>query len=105
MFRTSLGLSGHMWDVTRDTIVSRIAYVSPVWWRMLDEGNGQHLQALLTQIMKHGLLPSTHPSIMELCDVADSKLFAEIMKTPHHVFNHLLSEIQYTTCVGAPTME
>ena len=89
------GLNGtHLWDVTRATIVSRILYASPAWWGMLDEGSRQRLQALLTKIQKQGLLPSTHPPLKELCDAADSRLFAEILHNPHHVLHRLLPPVR-----------
>ena len=89
------GLSGtHLWDVTRATIVSRILYASPAWWGMLDEGSRQRLQALLTEIQKQGLLSSTHPPLKELCDAADSRLFAEILHNPHNVLHKLLPPVR-----------
>ena len=92
------GLSGtHLWDVTRATIVSRIVYASPAWWGMLDEGSRQRLQALLTKIKKQGLLPSTHPTMKELCDAADSRLFAEILHNPHHMLHNLLPPVRDQT--------
>ena len=85
------GLSGtYLWDVTRATIMSRIVYASPAWWGMLGEGCRQRLQALLTKIKKQGLLSPTHPTMMELCDAADSRLFAEILHNPHHVLHNLI---------------
>ena len=92
------GLSGtHLWDVTRATIVLRIMYASPAWWGMLDEDCRECLQALLTKIKKQGLLSSTHPTMKELCDAADSRLFGEILYNPHHVLHNLLPPVRNQT--------
>ena len=91
------------------TVVSRIAYASPVWWGVLDESSRQRLQALLTKIIKQSLLSSSHPTIKELCDAADSRLFSEVLGNPHHVLHHLLPPVRhniaYITCDSALTTE
>ena len=92
------GLSGaHLWNVTRATIVARMTYASPSWWGLLDEGNRQRLQAVLTKMQKQGLLPCDHPTMMELCDAADTKLFAAILHNPHHVLHRLLLPVREST--------
>ena len=56
------------------------------WWGLLDEGSRQHLQAILTKMQNQGLLLCAHPTMMELCDAANSRLFVEaIPHNPHHV--------------------
>ena len=90
------GLSGpHLWDVTKATVVSRIAYASPAWWGLLDEGSRQRLQALITKMIKQSLLPTTHSTMKELCDAADSRLFSEVLGNPHHVLHHLLPPVRH----------
>ena len=92
------GLSGtHLWNVTRATIVARMTYVSPSWWGLLDEGSRQRLQAILTKMQKQGLLPCDYPTMMELCDAADTKLFAAILHNPHHVLHCLLPPVREST--------
>ena len=91
-------LSGpHLWDVTKAFVVSRIAYVSPAWWGMLDEGSRQRLQAMLTKIIKQSLLPLSHSTMKELCDAADSRLFSDVLGNPHHVQHHLLPPVRHNT--------
>ena len=90
------GLSGlHLWDVTKATIVSRIAYASPAWWGVLDEGSRQRLQALITKMIKQSLLPSSHSTMKEICDAADSRLFSEVLGNPHHDLHHLLPPVRH----------
>ena len=92
------GLSGtHLWNVTRATIVARMTYASPSWWGLLDEGSRQRLQAILTKMQKQGLLPCDHPTMMELCDAADTKLFGAILYYPHHVLHRLLPPVREST--------
>ena len=90
----ALGLSGtHLWSVTRATIVARMNYASPSWWGLLDEGSRQRLQAILTKMQKQGLLPCDHPTMMELCDAADTTLLAAILHNPHHVLHRLFCSL------------
>ena len=89
------GLNGtHLWDVAKATVVSRIAYASPAWWGARDEGSRHRLQALLTKMIKQSLLPSSHPTMKELCDAADSRLFSDVLGDPHHVLHHLLPPVR-----------
>ena len=81
---------------------------SPSWWGLLDEGSRQRLQAIITKMQKQGLLPCDHPTMMELWDAADSKLFAAILHNPHHVLHRVschLSANQHTICDSDPTIE
>ena len=45
-------------------------------------------------MQKQGLLPCDHPTMMELCDAADSKLFATILHNPHHVLHRFLPPVR-----------
>ena len=58
----------HLWDVTKATVVSRIAYSSPAWWGVLDVGSRQCLQALLTKIIKQSFLTLSHSTMKEICE-------------------------------------
>ena len=92
------GLSGtHLWNLTRATSVLRMTYASHSWWGLIDEGSRQRLQAIVTKMQKQGLLPCDHPTMMELCDAADTKLFAAILHNLHHVLHRLLPPVREST--------
>ena len=75
-----------------------MTYASPSsWWGLLDEGSRQRLQAIITKMQKQGLLPCDHPTMMELCDAADSKLLAAILHNLHRVLHRLLPPVREST--------
>ena len=45
-------------------------------------------------MIKQSLLPSSHPTMKELCDAADSRLFSDVLGNPHHVLHHLLPPVR-----------
>ena len=102
------GLCGtHLWDVARATIVARMRYASPAWGGLRDEGSRQRLQAILNKLRKQGFLPGDHATMMELCDDADSRLFASILHNPYHVLHRLLPPVRDSSyiCDKGPTLE
>ena len=52
---------------------------------MLDGAGRQRLQGIINRAVKRGFLPSTQPTIAEICDNADKCLFSAILKNPYHV--------------------
>ena len=69
-----------LWEVTRATLLSRLTYASQAWWGMLDGAGRQRLQGIINRAVKRGFLPSTQPTIAEICDNADKCLFSAILK-------------------------
>ena len=51
----------------------------------------------IIKMQKQGLLPFDHPTLMELCDAADTKLFAAILHKTHHVLHRLLPPVHEST--------
>ena len=83
-----------LWEVTRATLLSRLTYASQAWWGMLDSAGRQRLQGIINRAVKRGFLPSTQPTIAEICDNADKCLFSAILKNPYHVLHHLLPPVK-----------
>jgi len=83
-----------LWEVTRATLLSRLTYASQAWWGMLDGTGRQRLQGIINRAVKRGFLPSTQPTIAEICDNADKCLFSAILKNPYHVLHHLLPPVK-----------
>ena len=52
---------------------------------------------MLTKLIKQSLLPSSHSTMKELCDAADSRLFSEVLRNHHHILHHLLPPVRHNT--------
>jgi len=92
------GLCGPpLWNVATATLLSRLLYASPVWWGMVDAGGRHRLQSVLNKAVKQGFLPKDQASLELLCDSADMKLFASILRNPQHVLHQFLPPVKHTT--------
>ena len=92
------GLCGPpLWNVATATLLSRLLYASPVWWGMVDAGGRHRLQSVLNRAVKQGFLPKDQASLELLCDSADMKLFASILRNPQHVLHQFLPPVKHTT--------
>ena len=60
------------------------------WWK-------HRLQSVLNKAVKQGFLPKDQASLELLCDSADMKLFASILRNPQHVLHQFLPPVKYTT--------
>ena len=86
----SQGLSGpNLWEVAEATLVSRLSYASQVWWGMIRESERLQLNAVLGRAIKQGFLPPQHPSLSDICDSGDHKLFQALLHNPDHVLHQL----------------
>jgi hypothetical protein len=91
------GLNGpSLWQVTCATLLARLTYASQAWWGLLDAECQLQLQSVLKKVKKQGLLPSDHPTFSEICEAADSALFASLLNNPQHVLHKLLPPIKTT---------
>ena len=90
------GLSGQrLWEVTQSTFLSRL-YASQAWYGMLDANGKARLESTLQKAIKQGFLPQNHKTFAETCDVADQRLFRDVLMNPHDVLHiiycHLSSQ-------------
>ncbi|MFZ2537385.1 MAG: reverse transcriptase family protein, partial [Oscillospiraceae bacterium] len=86
-------LSGsRLFDVTRQTLVARMLYASPVWWGFMSETQKARLNAVIRRAVKLSYLPHKFCSFIDLCDQSDESLFSQILNNHHHVIHHLLPE-------------
>ena len=81
--------SGDIWQIHKRIVkdcVCESCLVGNAWWGL------QATPPSPAHKNKEAGLAVTNPpnSMMELCDTADSRLFAEILHNPHHVLHNLL---------------
>ena len=63
---------------------------------MVDAGGNRDFNRCLTSC-EAGFLPKDQASLELLCDSADMKLFASILRNPHHVLHQFLPPVKHTT--------
>ena len=91
------GLAGsELWQVTQSTLVAKATYASQAWWGMLDAGNRQQMENIVSKAIKQGFLPADHIGLAATCDQADMTLFSAILKNSNHVLHQFLPPIKAT---------
>src|SRR3989442_10194827 len=82
------------------TVVSRLTYAITAWWGFTTAADKQKLQAVLTRAKRWIFYNATSPSIADICEKQDNKLFSNVLTNPNHVLHHLLSpEKQQAYCL------
>ena len=91
------GLTGNrLHDVVRSTTLAQLLYSSPSWWGFTTVGERERMTALLNKLIRQGYLPTSTPTIEELCAKADEALFSAVLSDPGHVLHRLLPPIRET---------
>ena len=74
----SKGLEGQrLWDVTRQTLMTRMLYASPVLVGFFvdDRASRDRLEAVVRKLKRQNFLPKGHGTLAEMCDTVDNDLF------------------------------
>ena len=76
-----------------------VQYCSPAWWRFVDGGDKERLEAFIAKAKKANFCSKDVPSFRLLCEAADETLFRKVIaelggdcetSTSNHVLHHLL---------------
>ena len=80
--------------------VSRLTYAITAWWGFTSAADKQKLQAVLNRAKRWTFYNTTSPSIADICEKQDNKLFNHVLTNPNHVLHHLLPpEKQQVYCL------
>ena len=82
--------SDQVWIVCRATLISRLVYGSPAWRGFANITLLDRLEALIRKAKRCGVYPPNGSSLVEIMDIADSKLFSRSLDNGWHVLHHLL---------------
>ena len=77
-------------NVCLATLVSKLTYASPSWWRFASNAAKTKLQALVTKVIKYGVYDLNMPNIEQICEKADTKLSWDILNNSEHVLHQFL---------------
>lgn len=80
--------------VGRATLISKLTYAGPAWRGYALESELQRLQAAANKAVRWGVCSSTLPSIKDIIEHADKKLFNKILNCPAHVLHPMLPPVK-----------
>ncbi|ESO11784.1 hypothetical protein HELRODRAFT_166826 [Helobdella robusta] len=94
----SHGLRGvKLFDITESLIISRIKYAAPSWSGFATQQQLQQLQSLIKKLIRFNCLPASYPTVTQIFNTLDSRLFKKIENNNNHVIHPLLPPIKTTT--------
>ena len=76
--------------VYRAIIVSKLLYACNAWWGFTTVTDRQRLSAFMRRGVRAGLYSVTAPTVVQIVEDADSKLFLAILNNPDHTLHQLL---------------
>ena len=80
----------HLHTVFTAVVVSKLRYSSSAWRGLLRASDTDRLEAFLRKSKRYGYCSPASPSITDLFDQADSKLFRALSSSPFHPLSPLL---------------
>jgi len=89
-----------MHDVFRSIVISRLLYCSPAWSGFCSAADRTKLEAFLRWCRRLGYCSDDIPTVTEMFEEADDKLFSRILANNNHVLQQYLSNrtnSQYNT--------
>jgi len=89
-----------MHDVFRSTVIARLMYCSTAWSGFCSAADRARLDAFLRRCQRLGYCSSDTPTVTEMIEKADDKLFGRILSNNNHVLQQHLPErpsTQYNT--------
>ncbi|ESN97032.1 hypothetical protein HELRODRAFT_178475 [Helobdella robusta] len=93
----SHGLRGiKLFDIT-ESLISRIKYAAPSWSDFATQQQLQQLQSLIQKLIRFNYLPASYPTVTQIFNVLDSRLFKIVENNNNHVIHPLLPPIKTTT--------
>ncbi|ESO02862.1 hypothetical protein HELRODRAFT_174299 [Helobdella robusta] len=81
----------------RITHHSRIKYAASSWCGFATQQQPQQLQSLIKKLIRFNYLPASYPTVTQIFNPLDSRLFKKIENNNNHVILPLLPSIKTTT--------
>ena len=71
-------------------VVAKLSYASSAWWEFASEADGNRLEAFLRRSVRLRYRDPSARFLSDLCELADQKLFTNILNNPSHLLYSLL---------------
>jgi len=75
-------------------VVAKLSYASPAWWGFSSASDRGRIEALLRRAARLNFHPVSAPSLICICNVADERLFNNILHNSHHILSPLLPQLR-----------
>jgi hypothetical protein len=72
------------------TALAKLTYTPPAWWGLTLATDRDRLEGFIRRAVKFGFCSDSTPTIAELCEVADDRLFRNILTNEDHILHALL---------------
>ena len=93
VLRNNHGIRGtSLHDVFRATIVAKLTYAAPAWSGACSAGDRAKLDAFVNRYRRLSYCGQNEPSLTQLMDDADERLFRRIMNNNEHVLQPFLPD-------------
>lgn len=77
-------------NIYKSLVISKITYASQSWRGFSTATDLQKLNSVIHKATKWGYLENSFPTIEDLLDKRDSKLFSQLLNDPNHTLHFLL---------------
>jgi len=78
--------------VFKSVVLAKILYASPAWWGFANASDKQRLEAFLRRCIRLHLYRQCDPTVTQLVEDMEDKLFTNVLHNDQHVLFHLLPE-------------
>ena len=80
--------------VCNATVISRITYAAPSWWRLISVEDKQKLQSIVGRAKRWGFYNQNMPGLEEICTKRENDLFSRVLLNPSHLLQNLLPPLK-----------
>ena len=73
-------------------MLAKILYASPAWWGFANSSDKERLEASLRRCIRLQLCRQRDPTVNQLVDDMEDKLFTSVINNDKHVLSHILPD-------------
>ena len=78
-------------------MLAKILYASPAWWGFANSSDKERLEASLRRCIRLQLCRQRDPTVNQLVDDMEDKLFTSVINNDKHVLSHILPDLNNHT--------
>ena len=77
-------------DIFQATVVAKLTYASQAWWGYANADDRARLEGFMRRCVRLGFRSASSPTLANVCDEADDRLFSAINNNTRHLLRSLL---------------
>jgi len=93
---TVLVIIGRLWDL-KSVMLAKILYTSPAWYVFANSSDKDRLEAFLRRCTRLQLYRKCDPTVNQLVEDMEDKLFTSVINNDKHVLSHILPDLNNHT--------